>query len=111
MPIPAWFEWDGERARLFTMRGTAKIRRMEADSRVALLTSNNPDEQERWVLIKGQATVLASGGWALAQRLASRYWDLDDPVRAATLRSWGTMSNDWDVVEITPDAILSSAGD
>jgi len=111
MPVPVWFEWDGERARLFTARGAAKLRRVQTDPRVALLAPNNPDERERWVLIKGEAAVLPSGGWALAQRLAARYWDLTDPGHAATLRSWEAMADDWVVLEITPSSILSSAGD
>lgn len=111
VPIPVWFEWDGERARLFSAAGTAKLRRVQADARVALLAPNNPDERERWVLIKGTARVLESGGWELAQRLAARYWDLDDREHAETLRSWEAMASDWVVVEITPGEIVTYAGD
>ena len=34
--VPVWFEWDGARARLFTGRGSEKIRRVRANPRAAL---------------------------------------------------------------------------
>ena len=111
MPVPLWFEWDGTRARLFTQHETAKVRRVRSDARVALLVANHPDEPERWVLIQGAAAVLTDGGWDLAQRLAARYWDLNDPTHAATVGRWEAMADEWVVLEIAPSAILTSAGD
>ena len=108
VPIPLWFDWDGRRARLFSAAGAAKLRRIAADPRVALLVPNNPDEAERWVLIKGRAAVVADDGMALARRLAARYWDLDDPAHAQTLRDWE--SEEWVVVEVDPESIESSPG-
>ena len=75
---------------------------------MALLVPNNPDEAERWVLIKGRASVVDDDGMALARRLAARYWDLDDPAHAQTLRDWE--SEQWVVVEIEPESIESSPG-
>ena len=108
MPIPLWFEWDGQRARLFSAAGAPKLRRIAADPRVALLAPNNPDEPEQWVLIKGRASVVADDGLALAQRLAARYWDMTDPAHAQTLRDWESV--EWVVVEIAPQSIESSPG-
>jgi PPOX class probable F420-dependent enzyme len=108
MPIPLWFDWDGGRARLFSAAGAAKLRRIAADPRVALLVPNNPDETERWVLIRGRAEVVDEDGMALARKLAERYWDLDDPAHARTLRDWE--SEEWVVVAITPESITSSPG-
>lgn len=106
MPIPLWFEWDGARARFFSGARAPKLRRIQADPRVALLASNNPDEPEQWVLIKGRASVVEGDAYALAQRLAARYWDLSDSAHAKTLKSWENES--WAIVEIEPDEILSS---
>ena len=107
LPIPLWFEWDGDRARLFSSATAPKLRRIAADPRVALLAANNPDEPEQWVIIKGRAEVVQGDAYALAQRLAARYWDLTDPAKAQTLEDWASES--WAIVEIVPDTILSSA--
>jgi nitroimidazol reductase NimA-like FMN-containing flavoprotein (pyridoxamine 5'-phosphate oxidase superfamily) len=107
VPIPVWFEWDGECARLFSKAHAPKLRRIAADARVALLASNNPDEPEQWVLIKGCASVVTADGIALARRLAARYWDLSDAKHAQTLRDWE--SEEWAVIEIAPESIMSPA--
>ena len=108
IPIPLWFEWDGERARFFSGARAAKLRRIAADPRVPLLAPNNPDEPEQWVLIKGRASAVEGDAYALARRLAARYWDLSDAAHARTLKGWENES--WAIVEIEPDEILSSAG-
>ena len=43
------------------------------------------EERERWVSIAGRVTVELDGAHDLAARMAPRYWDLDDPNRAADL--------------------------
>lgn len=107
LPIPVWFEWDGERARLFSGAAAPKLRRIAADPRVTLLAPNNPDEPEQWVMIKGQARVIAGDHHALIKRLAARYWDLSDPTKAQTIQDWA--KEQWVMVEIAPEKILSSA--
>ena len=34
--VPVWYKWDGSEARIFTSRGTSKLRNIARDPRVAL---------------------------------------------------------------------------
>jgi len=105
--VPIWFEWDGREALLFTARGSAKVRRIERDPRVALTVEEGVGVPEAWVSIEGTATILAEGAWPLINRLINRYY-LDD--RAANARaSWSRMKEEWRVIRITPSRIRSSA--
>jgi PPOX class probable F420-dependent enzyme len=104
--VPVWFEWDGGRARLFTGRRSEKIRRLQANPRVALSVAEPVGVPEAWVTIEGTAAVL-DGGWALAQRLAPRYYSADRAAQA--LAEWSTTPEQWVIVEITPRRIRSMA--
>lgn len=85
-PRPVWFEatTDGT-IQLFTGPDTLKVRRVRDDPRASIVVAAPVGERERWVSVAGRATVEPDGGHDLATRLAERYWDLDDPVRAKDL--------------------------
>lgn len=104
--VPVWFEWDGERARLFTLRTSPKVARLRADPRVCLSVAEPAGMPEVWVTIEGTATVV-DGGFALAQRLAPRYYPTDRAQQA--LAEWGKDPNQWVTVEITPTRIRPMA--
>ena len=85
-PRPVWFEaTDDGTVQLFTGPDTLKVRRAHRDPRASLVVAAPVGERERWVSVAGRVTVEADGGHDLATRLAARYWDLDDPVRADDL--------------------------
>ena len=104
MPIavPVWYEWDGEHARIFSNATSAKIRRLERDSRASLLVTNVLGEQEYWVAIEGTVAVRREGAIELAMRLAARYWDLSDPARAAAVQRWSDNPGALVLLELTP---------
>lgn len=104
--VPVWFEWDGETATIFTSRGTAKLRRIEADPRVALSVEEGLGVLEAWVTIEGTASVEQSGGWELAERLAQRYYE--EPRRSEALREWEPARAHFVVIRIRPTRIRSS---
>lgn len=103
--VPVWFEWDGERARLFTSRNSEKVRRLRADPRVCLTVAESVGAPEAWVSIEGTAAILETGGMELAQRLAPRYYPPDKAQKA--LQEWGAQASQWVVVEIAPRRIRS----
>ena len=85
-PRPVWFEaTDHGTVELFTGPDTLKIRRLRRDPRASLVVAAPVGERERWLSIAGRTEVVADGAHELAARLAARYWDLDDPARAADL--------------------------
>jgi nitroimidazol reductase NimA-like FMN-containing flavoprotein (pyridoxamine 5'-phosphate oxidase superfamily) len=85
-PRPVWFEATADDTiQLFTGPDTLKIRRLRRDPRVSIVVAAPVGERERWISVAGPAEVNADGAYELCARLAARYWDLDDPARAANL--------------------------
>ena len=85
-PRPVWFEATAEGTiQLFTEPDSLKVRRLRRDPRASIVVAAPVGERERWVSVAGRATVEADGAHDLCSRLAARYWDLGDPVRAGDL--------------------------
>ncbi|MBN6039818.1 pyridoxamine 5'-phosphate oxidase family protein [Amycolatopsis sp. 195334CR] len=82
-PRPVWFEVTDEGTiQLFTEPDALKVRRLGRDPRASIVVAAPVGERERWVSVAGRTTLEAEGAHELADRLAARYWDLDDPARA-----------------------------
>jgi PPOX class probable F420-dependent enzyme len=105
--VPVWFEWDGQVARVFTSRGSAKVRRIERDPRVALSVEEPLGVPEAWVSIEGTAAVGGEDPWPLIERLIACYYK--GPRADAARESWSAMKDEWVVVRITPARVRSSA--
>ena len=103
--IPVWFDWDGSSVKMFTYIGSPKLRRLATDARASVLVTNHIDEKEKWVAFDGSVAVSDEGGFELAEKLARRYWDLNDPGRATALQSWRAMESEWRLLEMVPDNV------
>lgn len=103
---PVWFEWDGTAARIFTSRGTEKLKRIAANPKVAISVETGVDEPEAWVTLEGEAVVRDDGGKDLARRLIERYYD--EAKIAATWPGWEAGAANFVVIELTPSRIVSS---
>ena len=108
--VPVWFECDGAQVRLFSSATSGKVKRIERDPRVTLLAANAVGEPEAWVAFHGDATIARDGAFALAERLAHRYWDMTSPEKQATLEEWRKAERTLRVIEIAPHAIRTSKG-
>ena len=108
--VPVWFEWDGAAARVFTGAATGKARRIERDARASLLAPNKVGEPEAWVAFEGDVTIVVDGAIELAERLAHRYWDMNDGAHRAELESWRKAAAHLRVLELTPRRIRTSKG-
>ena len=86
--VPVWFEWDGSVVRMFAAANSPKVRRLRNDPRASILVTNHLDEGECWVAFDGEVSISDSGGFELAERLAPKYWDLEDPERRDMLELW-----------------------
>jgi hypothetical protein len=103
-PRPVWFEATAEGAvQLFTGPDSLKVRRLRRDPRASIVVAAPVGERERWVSVAGRTTVETDGAHDLCSRLAARYWDLDDPVRAADLAA--ILADDQVRVVIHPEAV------
>ena len=100
--VPVWFDWDGQSISIFTIANSSKLKRIKTDPRVTLLVANNMSEHEAWVSFDGKAKIRLEGGIELAEKLATRYWDLTDPKRKATLESWKTAPEKMCLIELIP---------
>lgn len=85
-PRPVWFEATADGTiQLISELASPKVRRLRRDPRASIVVAAPVGERERWVSVAGPTTVVPDGAHALCERLAARYWDLDDPVRADDL--------------------------
>jgi general stress protein 26 len=103
-PRPVWFEATAEgTVQLFTGPDTLKLRQLRRDPRASIVVAAPVGERERWVSVAGRATVERDGAHELCARLAARYWDLDDPARAADLA--GILAEDQVRFVIHPETV------
>jgi len=103
-PRPVWFEATADGAiQFFTAPDSLKIRRLRRDPRASIVVAAPVGERERWVSVAGRTTVETDGAHDLCSRLAARYWDLDDPLRAADLAA--ILADDQVRVVIHPEAV------
>ena len=104
-----WFEvTDAGTIQLFTYPDAPKVRRLRRDPRASLVVAAPVGEREQWVSITGHVTIESEGGHDLLDRLAARYWDLDDPGRAADLAAM--QSEDWARIVIRPESVRHGQG-
>ena len=107
-PRPVWFETTpAGSVQLFTGPDTVKVRRLHGDPRASLVVAAPVGERERWTAIAGHTTVERDGAHDLLRRLAARYWDLDDPARAADLSDM--LAQDWVRIVLSPDSVARYA--
>ncbi len=109
MGVPVWFDWTGEKVSMFAAKNTAKIRRLRNNPRASVLVTNHLGEPERWVAFDGDISISEEGGIELANRLAERYWDLNDPERKATLDQWNQVADLFYTLTMVPDKIRTGA--
>lgn len=102
--LPLWFDWDGEKVRMFSSRDTGKVRRLQRDGRACVTVADPVGAPEAWVSVEGTVDILDEGGKALALKLASEYYEGEH--RELTIEAW-SQSPDWVLLELTPTRIRS----
>ena len=105
--VPIWFNWDGHAVTMFTSTNSHKVKRIRRDPRITLLVTSHLNEYEAWVSFDGIAKIRLEGGVELAAQLATKYWDLSDLNRKATVESWKTVPEHFCVIELVPTQIRS----
>ena len=102
--LPLWFEWDGEKARMFSLRDTGKVGRLRRDPRACLSVADPVGAPEAWVTVEGSVAILDEGGKAFGLRLATHYYE--SPRREEAIAAWSAR-DDWVLLELTPTRIRS----
>jgi PPOX class probable F420-dependent enzyme len=109
--VPVWFEWDGQRIRMFSHASHKKMARLENDPRASLLVAREVGEPEAWVAVDGVVSIERDGVVPLMERLVERYWVDEDPAvakaHAEMVEMWRRAAADLRVLAIVPDAIRS----
>ena len=107
--VPVWFEWDGQVVRMFAATTSPKVKRLRRDPRASVLVTNHLDEGESWVAFDGKVTIEEGQGIELAERLAPRYWDLEDPERSGMLELWRQAKDALSLLTLEPTAIRTGS--
>ena len=102
--VPLWYEWDGDKIRLFSSRDTGKVRRLINDPRVCFSVEDPVGATEAWVTVEGAVEILDQGGKELAVKLADIYYKGEQ--RTETMARW-SQKEDWVLLELTPSRIRS----
>lgn len=102
--MPLWYDWDGDKVRMFTSRDTGKVRRLTADPRASLSVAQGVGVTEAWVTVEGTVELLDEGGRELACRLAALYYAPEHARK--TIEVW-EKKDDWVLLELTPTRIRS----
>ena len=103
--IPLWYDWDGDKIRMFTNRGTAKVRRLNRDARACLSVAEPVGGPEAWDTVEGSVEIRGEGGREQACRLATVYYEPEKARR--TIDNWKKLE-DWVLLELIPTRIRSS---
>ena len=102
--LPLWYEWDGEKARMFSMRDTGKVRRLRRDPRACLSVADPVGAPEAWVTVEGTVEIFDEGGKEFGLRLTHSYYEGERLQEA--LAEWGAR-DDWVLLELTPTRFLT----
>ena len=102
--LPLWFDWDGEKIRMFSSRATGKVRRLRRNAHACVTVADPVGAPEAWVSVEGTVAILDEGGKELALKLAAAYYEGEH--RQLTIESW-SQSDDWVLLELTPTRIRS----
>ncbi len=109
-PRPVWFDVTASGSiQFFTDPHGVRVRRLHRDPRASFVVAAPVGERERWISVSGSVSLDGDGGPDLVKRLAARYWELDDPVRADELAE--LLAQDWVRVLIEPESVARYAMD
>lgn len=103
--VPVWFAWNGTTVDMFSAADAPKTRRLRHTPFASLLVTNRVGEPEHWVAFDGNVVAATEGGFELAERLAARYWDLDEAAHAETLEQWRAHRGVFCRLTLTPERI------
>ena len=86
-PVPVWFEWATDTARVFSSATAPKVEHLRADPVAHLLVANQVGEPEAWVSITANVELgPVDPDWL--RSLSARYWDLEQDEHRSVVDGW-----------------------
>ena len=101
--MPLWYEWDGEKLRMFSSRDTGKVRRLNHNNRACVTVHDPVGAPEAWITVEGTVEIKDTGGRELALKLVPFYY-ADKNKAERTLEVW-SKKTDFVLLELTPTRI------
>ena len=108
--LPIWYDWDGEKIRMFSNHDTGKIWRLKKDPRACLSVAEPVGANESWVTVEGTVEVIEEGGKELSLHLASLYYAPEifpDQAHAKKNTTFFETNDTTILLELTPTRIRS----
>ena len=105
--MPLWYDWDGQKLRMFSDPKTAKIRRLRRDPRAAVLVAEEVGVPELWVSVEGTVELSEEGAKELMAKLAERYYEAE---KAAAFIKESSQAESLVLLTLTPSKIRSIWG-
>lgn len=110
--VPVWFDWDGRTLRMFSGRGSPKVRYLQENPAASVLVTNHVGEPEGWVAFDGEIEVgeFEASAWeSLIDRVAPRYWDVTNPDYADEISNWRQSPSSFVSLTMQPSKVRSGA--
>ena len=110
--VPVWFDWNGQKVRMFAARNSPKVKHLHRHPAVSVLVTNRVGEPEGWVAFDGKVVIddFDPEDWkALLDRVAPRYWDLTDSGYAREIEGWRAAPEAFVSLDLRPDTVRSGA--
>ena len=110
--IPVWFDWNGHILQMFAGASSAKIKYLRENPNASVLVTNHVGEPEGWVDFDGRIEIaeFTTEDWQqLIDRVAPKYWDLNQQVHAEEIKNWRASPQMFTSLTMIPDNIRSGA--
>lgn len=105
--MPLWYDWDGEKLRMFSDPKVAKMRRLRRDPRAAVLVAEGVGIPEAWVSVEGTVELSEEGAKELMAKLAELYYEQE---QAKAFIEHGMKAESMALLTLTPTKIRSIWG-
>lgn len=110
--VPVWFDWDGQTVRMFAGRNSPKVKQLLNNPNISVLVTNRVREPEAWVAFDGKVVIAdfePEDWFALLDRVAPKYWDLNEVAYAKEIEGWRAAPEAFVSLNLLPAAIRSGA--
>lgn len=110
--VPVWFDWNGHAVQMFAGRNSPKVKHLLKEPNISVLVTNRVRESEGWVAFDGKVVIadFDPEDWsALLDRVAPRYWDLNETAYEKEIEGWRAAPEAFVSLKLQPKVIRTGA--